>query len=86
MADSQVPWGVDALGGSIFEPAWWAMLRWSPEDSLSRLRQLSPVELAGRRDQASAEAGRRRVASSSAPPIASRPPASAADSPDREPL
>ncbi|HZY28731.1 MAG TPA: alpha/beta fold hydrolase [Jiangellaceae bacterium] len=22
MADSQVPWGVDALGGSITEPAW----------------------------------------------------------------
>ena len=22
MADSQVPWGVDALGGTITEPAW----------------------------------------------------------------
>ena len=22
MADSQVPWGVDALGGSIMDPAW----------------------------------------------------------------
>ncbi len=22
MADSQVPWGVDALGGTISEPAW----------------------------------------------------------------
>ena len=22
MADSQVPWGVDALGGAITEPAW----------------------------------------------------------------
>ncbi|MEV8615072.1 alpha/beta hydrolase [Amycolatopsis sp. NPDC051373] len=28
MADSQVPWGVDALGGSITEPAWRAKPSW----------------------------------------------------------
>ena len=28
MADSQVPWGVDALGGSISEPAWRAKPSW----------------------------------------------------------
>ena len=28
MADSQVPWGVDALGGSITEPAWRSKPSW----------------------------------------------------------
>ena len=28
MADSQVPWGVDALGGQIIEPAWRAKPSW----------------------------------------------------------
>lgn len=28
MADSQVPWGVDALGGTISEPAWKAKPSW----------------------------------------------------------
>ncbi len=28
MADSQVPWGVDALGGAITEPAWRAKPSW----------------------------------------------------------
>jgi hypothetical protein len=28
MADSQVPWGVDALGGSISEPAWQIKPSW----------------------------------------------------------
>jgi hypothetical protein len=28
MADSQVPWGVDALGGQITEPAWRAKPSW----------------------------------------------------------
>jgi pimeloyl-ACP methyl ester carboxylesterase len=28
MADSQVPWGVDALGGSITEPAWRTKPSW----------------------------------------------------------
>ncbi|MDT7791659.1 MAG: hypothetical protein QOD59_1095 [Mycobacterium sp.] len=28
MADSQVPWGVDALGGSITEPAWRVKPSW----------------------------------------------------------
>ncbi len=28
MADSQVPWGVDALGGTISEPAWKAKRSW----------------------------------------------------------
>ena len=28
MADSQVPWGVDALGGTITEPAWRARPSW----------------------------------------------------------
>jgi pimeloyl-ACP methyl ester carboxylesterase len=28
MADSQVPWGLDALGGSISEPAWKAKPSW----------------------------------------------------------
>jgi hypothetical protein len=28
MADSQVPWGVDALGGSITEPAWRGKPSW----------------------------------------------------------
>jgi pimeloyl-ACP methyl ester carboxylesterase len=28
MADSQVPWGVDALGGTITEPAWRAKPSW----------------------------------------------------------
>ncbi len=28
MADSQVPWGVDALGGAISEPAWRTKLSW----------------------------------------------------------
>jgi pimeloyl-ACP methyl ester carboxylesterase len=28
MADSQVPWGVGALGGSISEPAWRAKPSW----------------------------------------------------------
>ena len=36
MADSQVPWGVDALGGSITDPAWWTKPSWylvATEDS-----------------------------------------------------
>ena len=28
MADSQVPWGVDALGGSISSPAWKSKPSW----------------------------------------------------------
>jgi pimeloyl-ACP methyl ester carboxylesterase len=28
MADSQVPWGVDALGGTITEPAWRSKPNW----------------------------------------------------------
>ena len=28
MADSQVPWGVDALGGAIGEPAWRSKPSW----------------------------------------------------------
>jgi hypothetical protein len=28
MADSQVPWGVDALGGAITEPAWKSKPSW----------------------------------------------------------
>ena len=28
MADSQVPWGADALGGTITEPAWRAKPSW----------------------------------------------------------
>jgi pimeloyl-ACP methyl ester carboxylesterase len=28
MADSQVPWGVDALGGTITDPAWRARPSW----------------------------------------------------------
>ena len=28
LADSQVPWGVDALGGSITEPAWRVKPSW----------------------------------------------------------
>jgi alpha/beta hydrolase family protein len=28
MADSQVPWGVDALGGQVSEPAWRAKPSW----------------------------------------------------------
>jgi pimeloyl-ACP methyl ester carboxylesterase len=28
MADSQVPWGVDALGGTITEPAWRTKPSW----------------------------------------------------------
>ena len=28
MADSQVPWGVDALGGTISEPAWRSKPSW----------------------------------------------------------
>jgi pimeloyl-ACP methyl ester carboxylesterase len=28
MADSQVPWGVDALGGTITDPAWRAKPSW----------------------------------------------------------
>jgi hypothetical protein len=42
MADSQVPWGVDALGGPISEPAWRIKPRWvpgrdgGPDDSPSR--------------------------------------------------
>jgi pimeloyl-ACP methyl ester carboxylesterase len=28
MADSQVPWGVDALGGQITEPAWQSKPSW----------------------------------------------------------
>ena len=28
MADSQVPWGVDALGGAITEPAWRSKPSW----------------------------------------------------------
>jgi len=28
MADSQVPWGVNALGGTVSEPAWKAKPNW----------------------------------------------------------
>ena len=28
MADSQVPWGVDALGGAVTEPAWRTKPSW----------------------------------------------------------
>ena len=28
MADSQVPWGVDALGGTVSEPAWRGKPTW----------------------------------------------------------
>jgi pimeloyl-ACP methyl ester carboxylesterase len=28
MADSQVPWGVDALGGTVSEPAWRGKPSW----------------------------------------------------------
>ena len=28
MADSQVPWGVDALGGAVTEPAWRSKPSW----------------------------------------------------------
>ena len=28
MADSQVPWGVDALGGAVSEPAWRSKQSW----------------------------------------------------------
>jgi pimeloyl-ACP methyl ester carboxylesterase len=28
MADSQVPWGVDALGGAVSEPAWRTKPSW----------------------------------------------------------
>jgi hypothetical protein len=28
MADSQVPWGVDALGGAVSEPGWRVKLCW----------------------------------------------------------
>jgi hypothetical protein len=30
MADSQVPWGVDALGGTVSEPAWRTKPSWYP--------------------------------------------------------
>jgi len=30
MADSQVPWGVDSLGGTISEPAWKTKPSWYP--------------------------------------------------------
>ena len=32
MADSQVPWGVDALGGQVTRPAWRAKPSWYPGD------------------------------------------------------
>jgi hypothetical protein len=32
MADSQVPWGVNALGGTISEAAWRAKPSWVPAD------------------------------------------------------
>ena len=28
MADSQVPWGLDALAGAVTEPAWWSKPSW----------------------------------------------------------
>jgi pimeloyl-ACP methyl ester carboxylesterase len=37
MADSQVPWGVEALGGTITEPAWKKKASWylvSTEDKM----------------------------------------------------
>jgi hypothetical protein len=41
MADSQVPWGVDALGGTISEPAWRTKPSWyllTTEDRMIPLR------------------------------------------------
>jgi len=41
MADSQVPWGVNALGGAVTEPAWKSKPSWylqvrDDDDSFSR--------------------------------------------------
>jgi pimeloyl-ACP methyl ester carboxylesterase len=59
MADSQVPWGVDALGGSVTEPAWRVKPSWylvATEDrmipppaqrSMSRRAGSTVVEVAG---------------------------------------
>jgi pimeloyl-ACP methyl ester carboxylesterase len=40
MADSQVPWGVDALGGQVSEPAWRTKPSWylvTTDDKMSPL-------------------------------------------------
>jgi pimeloyl-ACP methyl ester carboxylesterase len=45
MADSQVPWGVDALGGSITDPAWRAKPSWylvATEDRMIPRRRSGP--------------------------------------------
>ncbi len=59
MADSQVPWGVDALGGTVSEPAWRSKPSWylvATEDRMippPAQREMSPragstvVEVAG---------------------------------------
>ena len=49
MADSQVPWGVDALGGTISDSAWRSKPSWylvtarRPDDS-----PIGPAEMSGR--------------------------------------
>src|SRR2546430_4373270 len=37
MADSQVPWGVDALGGEISEPAWKSQPSWHLQATVDRI-------------------------------------------------
>ena len=48
MADSQVPWGVNAVGGTISEPAWkvkptWYLLTDSPKVTLSTARSSASI-------------------------------------------
>jgi len=52
MADAQVPWGLDALGGSISEPAWKTKPSWylvATDDRMIRRRgPATDVERGGR--------------------------------------
>ena len=51
MADSQVPWGVDALGGTVTDPAWHTKSSWylvaSDDHMIPPPAQRSMAERAG---------------------------------------
>ena len=54
MADSQVPWGVEALGGTITEPAWRSKPSWylvATDDQMIPPRRAAPDVCPGRCDR-----------------------------------
>jgi hypothetical protein len=61
MADSQVPWGVDALSGTISEPAWRSKPSWYLVATEDRMIYVSQPAALAELIKKSAEEGRSAV-------------------------